>query len=103
MICNDYSDLSAELFETFTGKGYGAGVGAYIKQLLVKIHTPDDEITFDISAQFPDFKERKEILKLVTEKIKVSKESQSLSDVKKSHIKSTAIFLAVLLLIAVLF
>ena len=103
VICHTYSDLRAELFETFTGKGYGGGVGAYIKQLLVKIHTPDDKIAFDISGEFPDFTERKEILKLVTERIEVSKESQSLSDVKKSHIKSTAVFLGVLLFIAILF
>ena len=80
-----YRDLAAKVLETYTFKSYGKGGGAYIKQTLVTLSTTSGPCSFDLSGQFPDFNQRNEILKLISEKIPVTKASRSLAQVKRGH------------------
>jgi len=52
-------------------KPYGAGTGGYIKQRLCVVVAPDFQYKFDLSGQFPDFKDSVSLLKIFSEKVKV--------------------------------
>ena len=51
-----YNTLNVEIIKTFVAKGYGKAAHAYIPQTLVKLSGPAVTCAFDLSQQFPDFR-----------------------------------------------
>ena len=85
-------------------KSYGRGSGGYIKQTLVSLKGPRRTYRFDLSGNFPDFKERNEILDLLKTKVATSELRQSLSEVKKKqHIAGAMLLIGCALILGLLF
>jgi hypothetical protein len=95
-----YHTLSAEILKTYAYKPYGGGAGSYIPQTLVSIHSNGASFSFDVSNQFPDFKNGKEILELIEQNISVTHKKHALKEVKR---RKNFIGIAVLIVILALF
>ena len=57
-------------------KAYGKGTGGYIKQRLCIVVAPDTEYKFDLSGQFPDFRNTAGLLSQLKEHTKIVEISQ---------------------------
>jgi hypothetical protein len=95
-----YRALSARILKAYTYKPYGGGAGSYIPQTLVTIQGKNTSFSFDLSTQFPDFKNGKEIIALIELYIPVTEEKLSLKEVKRMKDK---IGIAVLIVVFILF
>jgi len=95
-----YSKLSAKILKTYTYKPYGGGAGSHIPQTLVTIHGKGTSFSFDLSTQFPDFKNSKEIIALIEQYMPVTEEKLTLKEAKR---KENRIGVVVLILLFGLF
>jgi hypothetical protein len=98
-----HSDVKAEIFQTYMWKAYGAYSGSYIKQTLVTLRCAGRRFVFDLSGNFADFKERNEILHLISENMEIINKKRSLADVKRSHARTAIVFVGALILLAMIF
>jgi len=98
-----YSSLSAEVRERHIFKSYGRGAGGYIKQTLVSLRGPRRTYRFDLSGNFPDFKERTEILDLLRTRVATVESNESLSRVKnKQHFAGAMLLIASVVILGLL-
>ena len=95
-----YNHLSAQIIERRRYKPYGTGSGGSIKQTLVEITSKDRAFRFDLSAQFPDFKDRKKILALIKGNIGTSTSSEDKKAFKRKQ--NIQFYIAVCVLFIVL-
>ncbi len=91
-----YSTLSAKIFNTHAYKAYGGGAGSFIPQTLVTIHGKGTSFSFDLSTQFPDFKNGKEIIGLIEQFMPITEETLSLKAVKRKKDKIGVVVLVAL-------
>jgi len=95
-----YNQLGARIIERHRYKPYGAGIGGNVKQTLIKITSKDRAFRFDLSAQFPDFKDRKKILALIKSNISTSTSSEDKKAFKRKQ--NMQFYIAVCVLFIVL-
>ena len=94
-----YSTLSAKFIKTHVFKPYGGGAGSYIPQTLVTIQGKNTSYSFDLSGQFPDFKNSKEIIALIEQYMPVTEETLSLKKVKRKKDKIAIFVLTVVFIL----
>lgn len=94
-----YDELSAELLNTYTAKGYGKGSYAYIPQTLVTIQGHGFSCRFDASRQFPDFKNSADLQHAIKSNIDTSVRIESLASVKHRHMVQCGVFFFALILV----
>jgi hypothetical protein len=91
-----YSALSTKILKTYTYKPYGGGAGSHIPQTLVTVRGKGISFSFDLSYQFPDFKNGKEIISLIEQYMPIIEETLSLNEVKRKKNKIGIVVLIVL-------
>jgi len=90
--------------ESYIAKGYGRAAYAWLKRTLVSVVAPNGKrYTFDLSGQFPDFKESVAILEVFKTKFNVEIQKETLKQVKRRNlISSISLFAALAVMYMVL-
>lgn len=86
--------LSAEIERREIYKLYGAGIGGKMVKDTLKLKTADEAFSFDVSSDFPDFRENDQLLNVLKTHVSVTE-----SRVKKFNYGFSILFVAALVVL----